>query len=104
MREHGVTPTTASFNYGNGLVQSYVDSSPLLSQTATLADDGTLNVSLDLPCNVGSHKGQTYSIHNSQESEYDEKRERFNAFLDSIPGNIYLDNQKNKKIEGYNYG
>ena len=103
MREHGVQPTTASFNYGNGLVQSYVDSSPLLSQTATLADDGTLNVSLDLPCNVGSHKGQTYSIHNSQESEYDEKRERFNAFLDSIPGNIYLDNQKNKKIEGYNY-
>lgn len=82
--------------------QNFISNSPTLSNCATLQDDGTLNVSLKLPCNVGSHAGQIYSV-NSQESLYDGKRERFNQFLDSIPGSIYLDQKKREKSEGYSY-
>lgn len=80
---------------------NYVAGNPVLSQAANLADDGTLNVSISLPANVGSHKGEIYTVNNSQEAEYNEKRERFGRFLDSIPGNIYLDQQKQKKLEDY---
>ena len=83
----------------NQMRQDYANSLPTL-KGATLSDDGTLT----LPCNFGSHMGQNYSVHNSQESEYDQKRERFGRFLDSIPGNIYLDTQKQTKMEGYSYG
>jgi hypothetical protein len=108
-KEHGIATPAGDYNGQNGfynpqnLRQSFVNSLPSLSQNATLADDGTLNVSLKLPCNVGSHAGEEYTVHNSQESEYDEKRERFSRFLDSIPGNIYLDQQKQKKLEEYSY-
>lgn len=81
--------------------QNFIQNSTL-SNCATLQDDGTLNVSLQLPCNVGSHAGQMYSV-NSQEASYDEKRERFNQFIDSIPGSIYLDQKKREKAEGYSY-
>lgn len=57
---------------------------PTLAQSAKLTDDGTLNV----VCNFGSKAGQVYSVHNSQESEYDQQRE---AFINSISQSIYLD-------------
>ena len=53
-----------------------------------LADDGTLNVT----CNFGSNMGKTYTVVNSNESNYEEKRERFSRFLSSIPGSIYRNN------------
>ena len=81
--------------------QNFISNSSL-SNCATLQDDGTLNVSLKLPCNVGSHAGQMYEV-NGQESQYDEKRARFNQFIDSIPGSIYLDQKKREKMEGYKY-
>lgn len=58
---------------------------PTLSQSAKLCDDGTLNIT----CNFGSKAGQVYSVHNSQEAGYIQDKERFNNFLNSIPGNIY---------------
>ena len=81
--------------------KDFVNSSPVLSQSANIADDGTLNISLNIPCNVGSHAGEVYTVHNQNEAEYQEKRERFGRFLDSIPGNIYLDNQKEKKMSEF---
>lgn len=83
----------------SGMAGSYVAGNPVLSKSTTLADDGTLNVSISLPANVGSHKGEVYTVTNSNEAEYEAKRERFGRFLDSIPGNIYLDQQKQKKLE-----
>ena len=70
------------------LKQEVINSMPTLSQSATLCDDGTLNIT----CNFGSKAGQVYSVHNSQEAEYEEDRARFKAFVDSIPGSIYLNN------------
>lgn len=84
--------------------QSYVSSNPVLSKVANLTDDGTLNVSLNIPCNVGSHKGENYTVHNSQEAEYEEKKERFGRFLASEPGNSYLDQLKQQKLERYSNG
>lgn len=81
--------------------QNFINNSSL-KNCATLSDDGTLNVSLTLPCNVGSHAGQSYTV-NAQESQYDEKRERFSRFMDSIPGSIYIDQIKRDKVEKYNY-
>lgn len=109
MREKGVVSMPANMvnSLGgfdaNQARQVYVSTSPVLSQSASLADDGTLNVSINLPCNVGSHKGEMYTV-NQNEAQYDEKRERFNRFLDTIPGSIYLDNQKQQKKDKYNYG
>ena len=80
--------------------KDFVNSSSVLSQSASLADDGTLNISLNIPCNVGSHAGEVYTV-NQNEAEYQERRERFGRFLDSIPGNIYLDNQKEKKMSEF---
>lgn len=57
-----------------------------LSNVATLTDDGTLNISV--PCNFGSKAGQIYTV-NQNEAKYQEDRERFNKFLNSIPGSIY---------------
>lgn len=104
-REKGlqILPNGQGFNKLNTM-QSFINSSSVLSQSANLADDGTLNISLNIPCNVGSHKGEIYTVHNSNEAEYDSKRERFDRFINSIPGSIYLDQQKQKKVEGYNYG
>ena len=59
-----------------------------------------MNISLNIPCNVGSHAGEVYTV-NQNEAEYQERRERFGRFLDSIPGNIYLDNQKEKKMSEF---
>lgn len=69
-------------NYKNELLSSF----PTLSQSAKLTDDGTLNIT----CNFGSKMGQTYSVHNSLEAGYEEDRDRFKRFVDSIPGSIYL--------------
>lgn len=82
--------------------QNFIDNS-VLKDSCTLQDDGTLNVSLKLPCNFGTHAGQTYSV-NSNEAHYDEKRQRFAGFIDSIPGSIDLDKIKREKVEGYDYG
>lgn len=68
---------------------------PTLSQSAKLCDDGTLNIT----CNFGSMAGQTYSVHNSQEAGYEQNRERFQQFLDSIPGSIYLDGPSASVLE-----
>lgn len=54
---------------------------PTLAKNAHLADDGTLHIT----CNFGSHNGEVLAVHNSQEAEYEKDRERFNAFLASIP-------------------
>jgi hypothetical protein len=92
-----------NFNQANQLKKSYLESLPTLSQNATLSEDGTLNVSLKLPCNVGDHKGEEYTVHNANEAEYDEKSERFSRFINSIVGDSYIDKLKEQKIEGYNY-
>lgn len=67
--------------------QTLLNEFPTLSQTAKLCDDGTLNIT----CPFGSKAGQVYSVHNSQEAGYEQNRERFQNFLDSIPNSIYLD-------------
>ena len=77
------TPKQSSINYGQSMMNGF----PTLAQTAKLCDDGTLNIT----CNFGSKAGQVYSVHNSQEAGYQESRERFQQFIDSIPGSIYLD-------------
>jgi hypothetical protein len=68
----------------NGLNQTLLSSFPTLSQSAHLCDDGTLKIT----CPFGSHAGQTY-IANSQEAGYEQDRQRFNSFLNSIPEGIY---------------
>ena len=68
--------------------QDALNQFPTLSQSVKLADDGTLNVT----CNFGSNMGKTYTVVNSNESNYEEKRERFSRFLSSIPGSIYRNN------------
>lgn len=70
---------------GQQLLQSF----PTLQQAARLCDDGTLNIT----CNFGSKAGQVYSVHNSQEAGYEQDRERFLGFINSIPGSIYLNNK-----------
>ena len=70
--------------YQQGLINEF----PTLSQSAKLCDDGTLNIT----CNFGSKAGQTYTVHNSQEAGYEKDRARFQSFIDSIPGSIYLNN------------
>ena len=75
--------------------QSYVSSNPVLSKVANLADDGTLNVSLNIPCNVGSHKGENYRVHNYREAEYEEKKKRVGRVLDQL---------KQQKLERYSNG
>ena len=93
MREKGIIPTenntqNAQPMPSNGSIdkaQDLLNNFPTLKQSAYLSEDGTLNIT----CNFGKHQGETYSVHNSQEAEYDKKRERFNAFINSIPGAIY---------------
>ena len=62
-----------------------LDQFPTLSQSASLSEDGTLNIT----CNFGSKAGQVYSVHNSQEAGYEEDRNRFQGFLDSIYQSVY---------------
>lgn len=67
----------------NQMNQSYTTESmfPTLSQHAKLCDDGTLNISFGNLFN-------DLSI-NNQEQEYEKDRQRFNSFLNSIPGALY---------------
>ena len=105
-QEKGIVPMgmqLPAFN-SQAVQQNYVTNNPVLSKVANLADDGTLNVSLNIPCNVGSHKGENYTVHNSQEAEYEQKKERFGRFLASEQGNSYLDQLKEQKLERYSYG
>jgi hypothetical protein len=85
-KERGLNSVADQFNF-NDTRQSLINQFPTLSQSAKLCDDGTLNIT----CNFGSKAGQVYSVHNSQEASYDQDRERFQQFIDSIPGSIYLD-------------
>lgn len=62
--------------------QQVLSQFPTLSKAASLADDGTLNIT----CNFGSHKGEIYSVHNSQEAEYNERK---NSFYGAIGRSIY---------------
>lgn len=65
------------------LGRTMLNSFSTLSNAASLTDDGTLNIT----CNFGSKAGQVYSV-NQNEAKYQQDRERFNRFLDSIPVNI----------------
>lgn len=71
-------------NQLDDMKSSLLNNFSTLSQCATLSEDGTLNIT----CNFGSKAGENYSVHNSQEAGYDEDREKFNAFLNSIPGYV----------------
>lgn len=86
-QKHNISFQTINSNLDQYKKQSLMEF-PTLSQSAKLCDDGTLNIT----CNFGSKAGQTYSVHNSQESEYEKDRSRFKSFIDSIPGSIYLNN------------
>ena len=66
----------------NQIGRDFIAGSPL-SQVATLADDGELKINLTLPYNVGSKMGQVYSV-NQNEKEYEERRQRFGQFINSI--------------------
>ena len=72
----------------NQMKQQALSMLPTLNENASIAEDGSLHIT----CNFGSHAGETYSVHNSQEAEYEQKRERFGSFIDSIPGAIYQNN------------
>lgn len=85
-KENGLSSVSNRFNFNNA-TQTALNQFPTLSQSAKLCDDGTLNIT----CNFGSKAGQVYSVHNSQEAGYEQDRERFQQFIDSIPGSIYLD-------------
>lgn len=91
--------TQFATTFGNQILNGL----PTLSQNATIADDGTLNVSLSLPVNVGSHKGEVYTINNQNEAEYERKRQQFGKFLDTIKSDIYLDNIKQKKYDNSSF-
>lgn len=88
--KHGLSPDSvaAANTTVPGRSSGIGDEFPTLQQSARLLDDGTLNIT----CNFGSHKGEVYSVKNSQEKQYNENRERFNRFYNSIPGSIYLTN------------
>jgi hypothetical protein len=53
---------------------------PTLSQNARLADDGTLKITYSY--------NQNQPIMNMNESQYQQEKARFNAFLNSIPDSI----------------
>lgn len=80
-----------NYDYGNhNPSKSNIDPDlfPILSQSATLSEDGVLNIS----CNFGASR--LYSVHNSEEAEYEDHKKRFEAFVNSIPGAIYLGDDK----------
>lgn len=68
-----------------GLKQAMLNQFPVLSQNAELEDDGTLTIK----CNFGSHAGESYTVHNSQEAGYEAHRQRYYQFVNSIPNAIY---------------
>ena len=88
--KHGLSPDSvaAANTTVPGRSSGIGDEFPTLQQSARLLDDGTLNIT----CNFGSHKGEVYSVKNSQEKQYEDNRSRFNQFYNSIPGSIYLTN------------
>ena len=91
-KEHGITlpgfdmqvgtDSTSDYytNRFNQIKQQALQSFPTLAATSTLADDGTL------------HINYTEINENLNEAEYSKKRDRFNAFLQSIPG-VFVNNQ-----------
>ena len=44
---------------------------------------------LTIKCNFGSHAGESYTVHNSQEAGYEAHRQRYYQFVNSIPNAIY---------------
>lgn len=77
------------------------DFCPALSDCATIADDGTLTISAVLP----SERGVV--VQNENEAEYEKRRERFNAFVNSVPSSIYdtaVNDAKARAIERGVYG
>ena len=86
--KHGLLPDTMKTATTSSIPTSIGNEFPTLQESAKLLEDGTLKIT----CNFGSHKGEVYSVKNSQERQYDENRERFAQFYNSIPGSIYLTN------------
>ena len=60
-----------------------------VTATPSIDSQGNMNMTLSIPCNIGSQKGTTYTVVNANEAAYDQKREEFNRFVDSIPRSIY---------------
>lgn len=87
-KEHGIDIQHMSqrFNPQQAQQQS-LNAFPTLKDSVSLSPDGTLNV----VCNVGDNAGKVYSV-NEQEAGYQERKERFDRFLSSIPGSIYRTN------------
>ena len=91
--KHGLSVDTLQPNTGMTIsatspLNKSIDDFPTLKESATLLEDGTLKIT----CNFGSHKGEVYSVKDSQEKQYNDNRERFARFYNSIPGSIYLTN------------
>ena len=112
LREKGILPNTMieslDVNNINSLLnydpmqarREYIANSPL-REIATLSDDGTLNVSFKLPCNVGSDKGQIYEV-NENEAGYEQKRERFSRGIHSIDKAFELEPLIQKQVDSFN--
>ena len=76
------TSTTSTANkIKNEILQSGMF--PTLTNTAELADDGTLKITYNSTVDYGE-------IKNINEDRYEEQRRKFNSFLQSIPGSINL--------------
>lgn len=86
--KHGMVDTVKQPTMASSIPTTIGDEFPTLKESAQLLEDGTLKIT----CNFGSHKGEVYSVKNSQEKQYEENRERFARFYNSIPGSIYLTN------------
>ena len=80
-------PLVQAVNQEQQFQQTMLSGFPTLAESAKLTEDGTLNIT----CNFGSRAGQVYSVHNSEEAGYEQDRQRFQQFIDSIPHSIYLD-------------
>lgn len=83
-KKNGI-PVPGVQNTPENFKQNMLNSFSTLSQSAKICEDGTLNIT----CNFGSHAGETYTVRNSEEAGYEKDRERFQSFLNSIPGSIY---------------
>lgn len=84
-KKHGYATNNNVNNFPVPNQQEVLNTFPTLSQSAKLSEDGTLNIT----CNFGSKAGQVYSVHNSQEAEYEKDRDRFKGFLNSIYQSVY---------------
>lgn len=102
LRERGISlphSTIPTFDADQAR-RDFIAQSPVLSKSARLADDGTLDVHIELPCNVGSKTGQNYSV-NSNEAAFEEKRQRFASAINSIEGAFGYSNIIQKKIDNF---